>query len=1080
MLLNKWKFAKVLLLLPMLFFSFSAFAQKSVSGTVTAASDGQPLPGVNVLVQGTTQGTITDFDGKYQLSVSEGQTLVFTFVGFTNQNVVVGGQNVYDVILEEETSDLDEVVVVGYGVQKKKLVTGATVQVKGDDLQKLSTTSALTAMQSQTPGVVIQQNSGQAGDGFKVNIRGLGTVGNSAPLYVIDGVAGGDINNLNPSDIESIDVLKDAASSAIYGARAANGVILVTTKKGSNNGAKSKVTLSYDGYVGAQYMYKASDACNAQDYIYSRKLRDQFAGQYSEPDWKGQLPEDIYNSLFDEEGNVRKDGWKGTNWIEESYKKGAITQNHAFNLSGGNDVSVFSIGYSYTQQDGILGGKTPSEYDRHTARINSDHNVIKSSDGSFNVLTIGETFNYSRNTKRGISQGNMYWNNIKSLMTANPLFPVYDKEGNLYTNPEANADGWKLDGSSQANPIAQAATTGHGLNQSYSWNISLSAYASVQPIKGLIYKSQFGYRMGTSTYRSMTAKHDTGSDVAVVDGVSQSSDVWSNMTFENTLSYNFDVNENNFDIVLGQAIEQNKYGQHLDAAAKNLLFGSSWKHAWISNTEKLDISELSMNGNPSSDSSLASFFGRLSWNYAEKYMAQFTLRADGSSNFARGNRWGYFPSGSLGWVMSQESFMDGLKGTVDFLKIRGSWGQNGNCSISNFQYVTQVGFDEKNAYYLGGTEAGGTNNSTPTTGGYFKTLMNPDISWETSQQIDLGIDARFLDSRLSLAFDWYKKTTKDWLVVAPILGVYGIGAPYINGGDVDNKGIELSLGWNDETTFGLSYGVTANVSYNKNEVTKLANSEGILHGPSAVLHQLEGEVYRAQVGEPIGFFYGFKTDGIFQNQTEIEEFRAQYTDKMHGNDKLKPGDVRYVDVTGDNIIDDRDRTNIGDPHPDVTAGLTITLGYKGFDFALTGAGAFGQQILRPWANQDFSLQNPTKAMVYKSWKGEGTSNKLPRFDAMDNINWKTMSQIHLEDADYFKIQNITLGYNFNSIWKSNNPFSQVRLYVTAQNIYTFTKYTGMDPEVGMEGGSGNSWASGIDTGAYPSARTYMVGLNIKL
>ena len=450
---------------------------QSITGTVVDDL-GEPVIGASIRVSGTTNGTITDIDGKFTLDVSKGETLEISFVGYTTVKVAAAPGMV--VTLSENSQFLEDVVVIGYGVQKKKLLTGATVQVKGDDLQKLSTTSALSALQSQTPGVIIMQNSGQAGEGFKVNIRGIGTVGDSNPLYVIDGVVGGDLNDLNPGDIESIDVLKDAASAAIYGARAANGVILITTKKGSD----SKINMTYNGYVGWQYMYKRPDVANAQDYIYSRKLRARFGGQYAEPDWKAQLPADIYESLFDENGEMLENGWEGTDWLGASYHEGAMTQNHAISITGGNDVSTFSLGYSFTDQDGILGGINPSEYSRHTVRINTDHNIIKSQDKSYNVLTVGQTLFFSHNTRRGLSQGNMYWNNIKDLLLANPLFPIYDDNGNFYTRPEAIADGWNLDGSVQSNPIALAASNSHSLNLSKSWNMTMSAYINLQPIKG--------------------------------------------------------------------------------------------------------------------------------------------------------------------------------------------------------------------------------------------------------------------------------------------------------------------------------------------------------------------------------------------------------------------------------------------------------------------------------------------------------------------------------------------------------------------------------------------------------------------
>ncbi len=1058
-----WKFKSLQKQLVLLFLFCAipfgmSFAQSTIKGTVNDEL-GEPVIGASVKVQGTNDGSITDLDGNFTVKADPNATLQITYVGYVTETIKLGGKTNITVVLKEDNTTLNDVVVIGYGVQKKKLVTGATVQVKGDDIAKLSTTDAFTALQGQTPGVMILQNSGQAGEGYKVNIRGIGTTGDSNPLYVIDGVAGGSLNDLNPSDIETIDVLKDAASAAIYGARAANGVILITTKQGK----AGKLQINYDGYVGWQYLAKAADVLNAQEYVYSRKLRE-FNGGAAEPDWASKLPSDINQKL--------QNGWEGYDWLDASYHKGAVTQNHSFSMVGGNDVSKFNLGFAYTKQDGILGGENQSKFERYNIRLNSSHVILRSKNRDFDVITVGENVNINRRIRSGISQSNMYWNNVHDLLNANPLLPIYDKDGNYYTNKEMATDGWTL--GSAVNPLAIAATTSQGLNESNNWNVNATGYLEIQPIKGLIFKSQFGYRFGFSSYRAMTRVHASGTNVADQDEASQQMNLWSRISLDNTLTYTFNLDKHNINVVAGQSIEKNTYGENLNASGKNLLFGDSWKHAFVGNSQIKKLADVSVGGTPTGDNSLASWFGRVSYNYDEKYMFQATLRADGSSNFARGHRWGTFPSASAGWVITNESFMEGTKSWLDFFKIRASWGQNGNCNIPNFQYLTQVGFDTSNSYFFG---VG--NHEEATTGGSFNVLGNPDLTWETSEQIDLGIDARFLNGRLGFAFDWYKKTTKDWLVRAPILGVYGIGAPYINGGDVENKGIEIALSWNDQLANGLRYGVSANMTYNKNEVTKLANSEGIIHGPGAVWHQLEGEVYRAQVGEPIGFFYGYKTDGVFQNGEQIAEFSKKYQDKVHGgNDKLRPGDLIFVDTNGDGSIDDNDRTNIGDPHPDVTLGVNANVSFKGFDFSISGNGAFGQQILRTWANQDFVEQNLNKKIVYGSWKGEGTSNKLPIFDGFDTPNWKNMSSAMLEDGDYFRISNITLGYDFKTIWKSC-PLQQLRLYLAVNNLYTFTGYTGMDPEVGGEGGSGNSWASGIDTGVYPAPRTYLVGVNIK-
>ena len=1032
---------------------------KKITGTVVDAMG--PVIGASVMEKGTSNGVVTDFDGNFTLNVNPGATVVVSFIGFETQEFKVGNQTHFEITLKDDNAVLEEVVVIGYGVQKKKLVTGATVQVKGEDIAKLNTTNALAAMQSQTPGVQIVQSSGQAGSGFKVNIRGIGTVGDSAPLYVIDGVAGGDINSLNPSDIESIDVLKDAASAAIYGARAANGVILVTTKQGK----AGKIQLSYDGYVGWQYLAKKPDVLNAKEFMYAQDLIAFNDGQ-SPKDWQSMLPADIYQNI--------QNGWEGTNWIDESYHKGAMVQNHAIGLNGGNDMSVFSMGVSYTNQKGIFGGKNQSKYQRYNVRINSDHVLLKAKD--FDAIKIGENMTFSHTSNGGIDTGNMYWNNMHDLLIGNPLILPYTEDGSYFTNAEMVARGYNL-GTTPANPLAMADTKSLGLHASKGWNLFLSAYLQIQPIKDLIFKSQFAYRYWSGSYRSMTRIHSTGTDSASQDGASQSLNIGSQISWENTLAYTKQLGLHNLNVVIGNTIQKNTYGEDLNAQGKNNLFESDWDRAYVGNTQPTIFTDIYnaeqwVKSQPQGDWSLASFFGRISYNFNEKYMAQFTLRADGSSNFARGKRWGYFPSASIGWVVTNEKFMQGASSWLDFLKIRGSWGQNGNQSISNFQYLTTFGFESTRGYYFG---VG--NHTSPTIGAYAKVLQNPDVTWETSEQLDLGIDARFFGGRLGLAFDYYVKKTKDWLLQAPISAVYGVGAPYVNGGDVENKGFEVGLNWRDQIGKDFTYGVNFNISYNKNKVTKINNGEGIIHGPGSVLIQGSDEVFRAQVGEPIGFFYGMKTDGVFQNQEQVDAWKAKYTDNIHGGNPV-PGDLIYVDTNGDNIIDLTDRCNIGDPHPDVTAGMNINLGYKGFDFSVTAAGAFGQQILRSTNNDSNVADNLSRKLVYGSWRGEGTSNFLPKLNNLKNINFMTMSEIWLENGNYVKIQNITLGYDIKQVWKSC-PLSQLRVYVAANNLFTITKYTGMDPEMGSDGGSNNSWAAGIDNGFYPTPRTYMVGVNVK-
>ncbi|MBP7954661.1 MAG: SusC/RagA family TonB-linked outer membrane protein, partial [Parabacteroides sp.] len=538
-----------------------AMAQSNtkVKGVITSGADGLPLIGVNVVEKGTTNGTVTDFDGNFELTVSSNAVLDISYIGFLSQEVkIVAGKTTYNVVLKEDSQALEEVVVVGYGVQKKKLVTGATVQVSGDNLQKLSTTNALGALQSQSPGVNITQSSGQPGEGFKVVIRGLGTVGSSGPLYVIDGVAGGDINALNPSDIESIDVLKDAASAAIYGARAANGVVLVTTKQGK----AGKLQLSYDGYYGAQYLAKLPPLLNAREYM---SMMDETRYNEASPgyDWPNLLPTDLYNSIMD-------GSWQGTNWIKETYNEAAPTQNHSFNLAGGTEQSKFSMGFSYTSQEGILGKPVQSQFDRYTARINSDHVLLKVKD--FDAIKIGETLNFNYNTKSGIAIGNIYGNSIHNMLIGNPLLPAYDAEGNFYDYDDKVNNGWNFDGNT-GNPLAGTALSNWGLNLSKNYALQSSAYLEIQPIKNLVFRSQFGYKMTASSYRSYDGiRHLSNNTNVTMDNVYQSASSGHNITLDNTIAYKFNVADlHQFDVVVGQSVEKWGMGSNINASGNNSI-----------------------------------------------------------------------------------------------------------------------------------------------------------------------------------------------------------------------------------------------------------------------------------------------------------------------------------------------------------------------------------------------------------------------------------------------------------------------------------------------------------------------------
>ena len=1049
------KLTRFILTLALGLAGISAWAQQGVQGTVSDSYG--PMVGVSIIEKGTSNGTTTDLDGHFAITVGNDAILVISSIGYATQEVAAAPQ--LTIFMKEDSEFLEETVVVGYGVQKKKLVTGSTVQVKGEDLAAMNTVSALGALQSQTPGVNITASNGQPGEGFKVNIRGLGTIGDSEPLYVIDGVAGGDINSLNPSDIESIDVLKDAASAAIYGARAANGVILVTTKQGK----EGKMQVSYDAYYGWQNLYKRPALLNAQE---TMAMADEKAFQDGNPaiNWEGRLGAKAWKRL--------QEGWTGTDWLDAILVPNAPTQNHALNIAGGTEISKFSAGFSYTDQNGILGKPVASHYNRYTARLNSDHVILRS--GDRDVIKFGENLTFYYSTKTGIAQLMRDYNDVRNVIKASPLLPMYNDAGELYSRKDKEADGWVYD-SNEGNPVL-VMKSAHGNNLGRDYGITATAYTEIMPWSWLKYRGAFSYRMTSGSSRSLTVPYyaagNTASDAYRVD---QNASLGHRISFENTLLFTMPKKgKHAFDALLGQTFEKTAVGERVNVSnsapegSQLPTMQGDMAHAWITNTAN-SLTSTEIGGSPWPEWALLSFFGRANYSYADKYMVTLIMRADGSSNFARGHRWGIFPSASAGWVVSEEGFMENTRDWLSFLKLRFSWGRNGNQSISNFQYLSPVSFDPSHTYNFGKTILSTT--ATKPVGAYATNLANPNVTWETSEQFDLGLDARFLRSRLSLAADYYVKYTRDWLVPAPILATSGTGAPYVNGGDVRNEGVELALGWNDHTSEDFHYGMNVNFSYNKNIVTRIANEEGILHGDAEVLDHGGSEFYRAQVGYPIGYFWGYKTAGVFQNQKEIDEWIAAGNGVAQTDPQ--PGDLIIVDYYKDGIIDDNDKTMIGNPHPDFRLGISAHVAWKGFDASVTLNGAFGHQIV--YGYRSYTTD------VFDHWTGEGTSNRFPRLGTGAE-GGRNVTDTILENGDFLRIQNLSVGYDLKHLIK-RLPFQQLRLYFSAQNLYTFTKYPGMDPEVGFGGnnlyGGGNSWVSGIDLGSYPLARTYLVGLNFK-
>lgn len=1035
----------------------AAFAQSSrVSGTVIDASD-QPVIGATVIELGAnrTNGVTTDLDGKFVINVPANALLQVDCIGYVPQEVAA--KNGMVVVLQEDAELLDEVVVMGYGTQRKKLITGSTVNVTSDQIAAVNAIDALGALQSQAAGVSIVSNSGQPGESYKITIRGIGTNGDTSPLYVIDGVPGGDIQSLSPNDIESIDVLKDAASSAIYGARAANGVVLVTTKQGK----AGKVNVSYEGYYGIQNPNtNGVTPLDGKQYmeIINKALEIQGNTPY---DWEFLIPKQ-YKQLMN-------GTWKGTNWLEETTRHNAPITNHSITVNGGSDVSRFAFGFTYFNQEGTIGAPANPHYNRYTVRMNSDYSIWKKQ--GRDIIKFGENVTFTVTNKTGIDIGGIYNNSIRDLITACPILPAYNEKGEYYTYEDMKADEWGFN-QDFANPLAETYYR-HGSKYNKRFRLQANFFLEINPIEGLKIRSNAGWNYNHGENRSYVPQYVLSGKVSnPTDDVNQSQNYSTRWSWENTVNYVKSWGDHNFDFLIGQSIEKWGYGSSVGAKNSNSLFPGSFDHAYIVNTPGVDVAETTISGSPNTQGALSSFFGRINYNYQEKYMLSVVLRADGSSNFMRGHRWGYFPSVSAGWVMTNEPWMQDTKDWLSFFKLRGSWGQNGNCNIANFQYVATISLNAP--YYF-------NDKNKQDTGAYPDILPNKDVKWETSEQLDFGFDARFFKSRLGLSFDWYNKTTKDWLVVAPALESYGTGAPYINGGDIRNTGYEVLLSWNDSPSKDFSYGASVSFSNNVNTVTRLANSEGIIHGPLNAIAQNTDELYRVQVGYPIGYFWGFATEGIIQNQADLNDYLARNcggdpANSLQGN-AIQPGDVKFVDVNGDGKISkDEDKTMIGNPNPDFNLGLSFNIAWKGLDFSINGYGAFGQQVAKSYRQfSDHPDHNYCTDVYTKYWTGEGSTNRYPRFSDGKNVNMSEISSVWIEDADYFKFQNITLGYDFNRLikWKG---VRKLRAYVSAQNMLTITKYSGMDPEVGF--GNGASYASGIDVGNYPSSNAWIFGLNI--
>ncbi|MBP5418476.1 MAG: TonB-dependent receptor [Bacteroidales bacterium] len=1020
-----------------------AFAQTmSIKGKVVD-NLGDAIIGVNVIEKGTTNGTLTDANGNFNLKVNEGATLTFSFIGYATQEIVVGNQTTIDVVLEEETAMLEDLVVVGYGVQKKSVVTAAIAKVSADDLTLSAPVRVDNALKGLASGVTVTSSSGQPGAAARIRVRGVGTINNSDPLYIVDGMPiEGGLDYLNPNDIQSIEVLKDAASGAVYGARAANGVILVTTK----NGKAGQVHANYDFSYGWQSAWKHRDVLNASEYalmINEGRINAGMSPIYEDPYSYGE----------------------GTDWQDEVFNDNAPVMSHQASINGGNDKVNFLFSFGYYTQDGIVGGNFDrSNYERLTLRNNNVYNIFDHSKerNYLNSLRATSNISYARIKSKSIEANSTWGSPLGSALALSPILSVYDDEGEQLTKYAGNKDFTPIyskdgrlytiagaDYNEMVNPLASLSLPGdEGWSHKFVSNFSLE----LQLWDNLKVKSSFGSDLSFWGSDGITKLYYlTDNNKATNTNVHSSSErglVWQ---LENVLMYDKSVEGHAFNVILGQSAKES-VSYYLGGSRLGMR---NEDHPYIDYCTGLSENpgEMNIYGGKNAKSTLASLFARVGYNYDERYMLQATIRRDGSSRFGSNNHYAVFPSFSVGWNLSNESFMSNRPEWFTSAKVRYSWGKNGNENIGNFAYVAMTSAGNNAIFGSDEKVYSGVKTSI---------IPNPDLKWEESAQTDIGIDLGFFNNTLTFTADYYKKKTDGMLMTMNIPSYVGESKPMGNVGKMENSGIEFELGYKNK--FGdVNIHVSGNATYLKNKLVEYGNESGWANLDS---FQGTGTISRAQNGKPFPYFFGYKTAGIYQNEAEASE-GPKYSDGK----SPKAGDIRFVDIDKNGIINDDDRTDIGKGMPDWTFGFNVGADWKGIDFSMMWQGTVGNDVYDATRRTDISATNLPSWMLGR-WTGEGTSNKYPRFVLGDNYNWQS-SDIMVYDGSYLRLKNIQLGYTLPTDLTQKVFISKFRVFVAAENLLTFTKYHGFDPEISSGGTS-----LGIDYGVYPQARVYTVGLNV--
>ena len=1012
------------LLILFLFLSSFGFAQGyDVGGVVKEAGSGLPIPGVNVQVKNSTIGTATDMDGRFSLKgVSSGSTLVFSYLGFKNlEYKVVSSSNTLSISLQEDSKVLDEVVVIGYGSQKKREVTGAVSVVDSKTLEALKPVKIEQALQGTVSGVNVTTTSGAPGAALDIRIRGIATNGENRPTTIIDGYIG-ELGLLNPNDVESITVLKDA-QAAIYGTIGANGIILITTKSGKKN---SKSKISYNTYTGFQETSRTLPMLNATEYAL------------------------LLNESYSSGGNAipfpNVSGLgKGTNWQNEVFSTSVPIINHDISFSGGSDKITYAVSGSHLDQEGII-GESKSGFLRNTARVSVGADVTDKLKLKTNVI-------YTFFNRKSLNEGGLGSILFNALNTPSTLTP-YDANGDFTKVPTNTGLGIEI-----INPLAQIANTYNDYNfKKVNGNFGLD----YKVFKDFTISSSIGFNTSNSESKSFAKQilywinpSDKVFDV-LRSSVSQSTINDNDYSFDLFGTYTKKIGENhNVVATVGNTIFK-QYGNGLFATGFDVPY-NSWEFADIALTR--GISETVPNSAYNYDERRLSYFARAQYDFKGKYLFSAMIRRDASTKFGPGNKVGYFPSFTAGWVISDEGFF-GEDKVINFMKLRGSYGTLGNDQIPNNGYVSQLNGEATYVFddaLVNGLATG--------------QIPNTNLKWEEARKFDVGLDLKLAQNKVSIVADYFIDTRADLLIpFIPVSGINGTaapgaGSPTVNAGTVRNSGLEFAIDYKNKFSDNFSMSVGYNVTFLKNEVLEVNNGIGYIEGGSFGVGQQAPS--RMEVGLPIGYFYGYKTDGIFQNQAEVDAHPSQLS---LGAD-ASPGDLRFVDVNGDGVLNASDRTNIGDPIPDATMGFNLQMNYKSFDFAVYTFASVGNDMVR---NYERNLTDVNRLnYVLDRWTGEGSTNSTPRVTTSATGN-STFSSYFVEDASYLRIQNMQLGYSINSKYSEKAGITKLRLYAGVNNLYTFTKYKGFDPGAS----NGAPIGGGIDYGFYPIPRTYLLGLNI--